>query len=153
MESLLDVELALSSPKFENGGSIPKKYTCDGENVNPPIKVENLPEDTETLALIIEDPDAPNGTFDHWIVWNINPYLDQINEHVTPGVEGKNSFGKHHYKGPCPPDGEHRYFFRIYALNKSLKLQPDAGKIELLDAMEGNVLASGELMGRYKRSG
>lgn len=151
METLLDVELAVSSPAFAEGEQIPQQYTCDGENINPPLKIENLPEDTETLAIIIEDPDAPNGTFDHWVVWNVNPYLEHVNEHVTPGVEGKNSFGKHHYGGPCPPDGEHRYFFRIYALNESLDLDPESGKKELLNAMKGKVLASGELMGRYKR--
>lgn len=151
METLLDIEIKISSPAFQEGGNIPEKYTCDGENINPPIKMENLPDGTESVALIVEDPDAPNGTFDHWVVWNIRPVEDEIREHVTPGVEGKNSFNQHHYGGPCPPDGEHRYFFKLFALNKMLDLDVNSGKQELLKAMEGNVLATGELMGRYKK--
>lgn len=151
METLLDVELAISSPAFSEGGDIPGKYTCDGENINPPITVQNLPDETKSIALILEDPDAPGGTFDHWVVWNIQAYSDEIKEHVTPGVEGKNSFDEHHYGGPCPPDGEHRYFFRIFALNKMLDLEVNSGKQALLKAMEGNILAAGSLMGKYKK--
>lgn len=151
METLLDIELAISSPAFSEGESIPEKYTCDGENVSPLLTVQNLPGDTKSLAIIVEDPDSPGGTFDHWVVWNIKPYNEEIKEHVTPGVEGKNSFGQHHYGGPCPQEGEHRYFFNVFALNKMLDLDPQAGKPELLKAMEGSTLATGSLMGKYKK--
>ena len=150
METLTDIELALSSTAFAEGAYIPEEYTCDGVDKNPPLQIGNLPAETESLALIVEDPDAPGGTFDHWVVWNIQP-TSEIEENITPGVEGVNSFGKHNYGGPCPPDGEHRYFFRIFALNKFLNLDTNSDKQALLNAMEGNVLASGELMGRYNK--
>ena len=113
--------------------------------------MENLPEETKSLALIVEDPDSPGGTFDHCMVWNIKPYSEEIKEHVTPGVEGRNSFDQHHYGGPCPQEGEHRYIFKVYALNKTVDLDPSSGKQELLKAMEGSVLATGSLMGRYEK--
>src|SRR5437870_4175246 len=102
-------KLIISSTVFVNKGIIPSKYTCDGENVNPPITIEDIPAGTKSLALIMDDPDAPNGIFDHWIIWNIRP-MEMIIENTVPGTEGKNSFGKMKYQGPCPPEGKaHRY--------------------------------------------
>jgi Raf kinase inhibitor-like YbhB/YbcL family protein len=114
------------------------------------LKVENIPDGTKTLALIVEDPDAPRGVFDHWIVWNISPN-EAIAEKSNPGISGTNSFGKTGYGGPCPPSGEHRYFFRIFALDDELALLVGSTKEDLLDAMKGHVLASAELMGVYQK--
>ena len=143
-------ELKISSPAFNNEGKIPSKYTCDGEGINPSLRIENLPEDTKTLALIVEDPDAPDGVFDHWIVWNINP-LAKIEEQSHPGTSGVNSAGKSGYHPPCPPDGSHRYYFFVYALNAALDLLAGGDKKELQAAMKGHILAKGSLMGRYER--
>ncbi len=152
METLTEIELAVSSPAFSAGQSIPSHYTCEGANVNPPLIVGNLPAETESLALIMEDPDAPSGTFDHWLVWNITPLGEAIKENEIPGVQGKNSFGDRLYGGPCPPDGEHRYFFKMFALNRMLDLREGSTKQQLLRAMQGHVLATGELMGRYTKT-
>jgi Raf kinase inhibitor-like YbhB/YbcL family protein len=143
-------ELIISSPVFENGGFIPAKYTCDGDDVNPPLDIKGLPTGTKSLVLIVDDPDAPMGTWDHWIVWNIL-VKDRIEENSVPGVEGVNSFGRHSYGGPCPPSGTHRYFFKVYALDTRLELNPNSKKKDVEKAMKGHVLAQGEIMGRYKR--
>jgi len=143
--------LNISSPAFASKGFIPAKYTCEGENVNPALHVENIPQSAKSLTLIVEDPDAPGGTFDHWIVWNIRPFA-MIIEDVVPGVEGKNSFGKTNYRGPCPPTGTHRYFFKVYALDKLLDVKAGAGKMEVEAAMQGHILAQGEIIGMYKKS-
>lgn len=143
-------ELIISSPVFENGGFIPAKYTCDGDDVNPPLDIKGLPTGTKSLVLIVDDPDAPMGTWDHWIVWNIL-VKDRIEENSVPGVEGVNSFGRHSYGGPCPPSGTHRYFFKVYALDTKLELNPNSKKKDVEKAMKGHVLAQGEIMGRYKR--
>ena len=119
--------LIISSPAFENEGIIPSKYTCDGEDINPPLEVDNIPEGTKTLAIIVEDPDAPKGTFDHWIIWNIPPER-LIEEDRVPGMRGKNSAGKTGYYGPCPPSGYHRYYFKVFALDNSLDLEPGIDK-------------------------
>ena len=145
-----DNQLQVISIVFSHNGHIPPQYTCEGENFNPPLTIRNIPEGTKTLALIMEDPDAPKGVFDHWIVWNIPPN-EAIVERSNPGINGTNSFGKTGYGGPCPPSGSHRYFFRVYALDCELDLEVGSGKKELLDAMEGHVLASGELMGLYQK--
>jgi hypothetical protein len=143
-------ELTIKSSAFANSGPIPTKYTCDGEDVNPPLSIEGIPQGTMSLALIVDDPDAPMGTWDHWIVWNISP-TDEIRENSVPGVEGINDFRKHSYGGPCPPSGTHRYFFRVYALNTRLDLSPNSRKKDLEKAMQGYILASGETIGRYSR--
>lgn len=143
-------ELKITSSAFMNNGFIPAKYTCDGDDMNPPINIEGIPEETESLALIVDDPDAPMGTWDHWIVWNISP-LEKIEENSVPGVEGLNDFGKHTYGGPCPPSGTHRYFFKVYALDTKLNLKPNSRKKDLERAMEGHILAKGEVIGLYKR--
>ena len=145
-----DNELRVGSAAFGDGGSIPPKYTCEGENVNPPLEISGLPENTKSLALIVEDPDAPKGVYDHWIVWNIPPN-EAIRENSRPGVSGKNSFGNTGYGGPCPPSGSHRYFFKVYALDSDLKIQAGSDKKALQDAMKDHMLGSGELMGHYQK--
>lgn len=142
------IKLTVTSPAFEAGSEIPEKYTCDGEEINPPLTVEGIPEGTKTLALICEDPDAPKGTFDHWLVWNMPPE-GNIQENKMPGISGTNSAGKTGYHGPCPPDKEHRYFFYVYALDTSLDLMGHVNKQELKDAIKGHILAEGSLMGTY----
>src|SRR5262245_47487070 len=141
-----DRELKLISTVFSHNGHIPPQYTCEGKNINPPLRIENIPSRSKTLAIIVEDPDAPRGVFDHWIMWNI-PINEAIAEASSPGISGTNGFGKTGYGGPCPPSGVHRYFFKLYALDNELDLKPGAKKKELLDAMKGHVLESAELMG------
>jgi Raf kinase inhibitor-like YbhB/YbcL family protein len=144
--------LIVKSPVFENNKSIPKKYSCDGEEVNPPLTVEGIPKESKTLALIVEDPDAPMGIFDHWIIWNI-PVLGKISENSTPGTEGVNSASQRSYVGMCPPSGTHRYFFKVYALDTKLDLKPESTKKKDLEkAMQGHVLSKGEIIGLYKRN-
>ncbi len=142
--------LQVRSVVFSHNGHIPPKYTCEGENINPPLEISNIPGDVKTLALIMEDPDAPKGTFDHWIVWNIPPNA-AIAEQSIPGISGTNSFGKTGYGGPCPPSGSHRYFFKVFALDAELDLPAGAGKNELLEAMKDHIIAQGELMGLYQK--
>jgi Raf kinase inhibitor-like YbhB/YbcL family protein len=135
---------------FEESGLIPGKFTCNGEDISPPIEINLIPAETKSLVLIMDDPDAPDGTFTHWIMWNI-PSSGKIDENHAPGTQGKNDAGEAKYKGPCPPTGEHRYFFRIYALDQNLELQEGASRKELEAAMEGKVIAQGQLMGKFGR--
>ena len=138
----------LISTAFEQGQSIPAQYSCDGEDISP-----SLAWGAQSLALIMDDPDAPGGTWDHWIVFNIPVDLRELPEAVTaeslPAVFGKNSWGRSGYGGPCPPGGTHRYFFKLYALDISLGLDQNADKGQVLAAMEGHILAETELMGTY----
>lgn len=150
--------MQLTSSAFANGEDIPLKYTCDGENINPPFHIFGAPEEAKSLALTMTDPDVPqeikpDGVYDHWMVWNIPPSAEAILEGIPPeGVEGKNSSGDIGYTGPCPPDGTHRYFFTLYALDDLLNINPDITiREELLQEMEGHILRSTELMGTYKR--
>lgn len=144
--------MRISSPAFENNGFIPSKYTCDGENISPPLIISNVPEETKSLALIMDDPDAPLTTFVHWLVWNIPPNITEIPEGEKLSYpQGKNSFGRQGYGGPCPPFGTHRYFFKLYALDTVLKLEEGAKKKQLLNAMSGHILEDAELLGRYSR--
>jgi hypothetical protein len=143
-------KLIITSPAFENNSFIPSKYTCDGANVNPALKIEGMPEGTQSLTLIVDDPDAPTGTWDHWIVCDIPP-IERIEENSVPGTEGLNDFRKHSYGGPCPPSGTHRYFFKVYALDTKLALHPNSRKKDVEKAMEGHILAKGEIIGLYKR--
>jgi len=143
-------KLIVSSSAFTEGGDIPSLYTCDGQGINPPLQIGQIPEDAVTLALIMEDPDAPNGTFDHWLVWNIERTAT-IQEGRNPGINGTNSAGKTGYIGPCPPSGSHRYYFHVYALDAHVKLAAGANKQGLMDAMESHILAEGSIMGRYKK--
>ena len=142
--------LQVVSTVFSHNGHIPSEYTCDGKDINPPIEVNNIPEGTRSLALIMEDPDAPRAVFDHWLLWNISPN-EAIAEQSSPGISGLNDFGKTGYGGPCPPSGVHRYFFKVYALDTKLDLIAGADKTALLEAMEGHIIAEGEIMGLYQR--
>ena len=144
-------ELVVKSPAFESNKLIPSKYTCDGEDVNPPLTIEGMPEKTKSLALIMEDPDAPAGLWIHWVVWNIPPSTE-IAENKVSGTEGLATSKKHGYHGPCPPSGTHRYFFKVYALDTQLNLAPLAEKEDVENAMQSHVLAKGELMGLYRRA-
>lgn len=138
--------LKISSPAFENNKPFPKKYTCDGVNVNPPLTIENVPREAKSLALILDDKDAPRGTYVHWILWGIHPGLAEIRENSVPedAVQGRNDFKKNNYGGPCPPSRAHRYVFKVYALDVQLKLDPISMKADLEKAMEGHVIARGE---------
>jgi Raf kinase inhibitor-like YbhB/YbcL family protein len=142
--------LVITSPSFHRMEHIPVKYTCQGENINPFINWSNLPEHCESIVLIMDDSDVPNGGFTHWIMWNIDP--DQaIDENSHPGVEGKNSTGTIGYTGPCPPTGEHHYHFKIFALDIELDLPAGSDRNSLEDAMHGHVMAWGEVVGLYQK--
>lgn len=144
--------MKISSSAFGSGQLIPDKFTCDGQDASPPLEFSDIPAAAQTLALIMDDPDAPMGTWDHWILWNIDPKTTRIAEGKPPqGVVGKNSWGKNAWGGPCPPDREHRYFFRLYALDAKLDLPPSSVKGDVQKAMRNHIIAEAELMGRYDR--
>ncbi len=149
METIIK-NLVVQSVAFANDGHIPAKYTCEGENINPPIEISDMPEETKSLAIILEDPDAPAGVFTHWLLWNVSPN-EGIAENTNQGVSGINDFGKTGYGGPCPPSGAHHYYFKIYALDKELNITAGENKAALLEGMNGHILATGELMGRFKK--
>ncbi len=145
--------MKIQSPAFNSNESIPAKYTCDGENIGPPLAISEVPDGAQSLALISDDPDAPNGDWVHWLVWNIDPATQVIEENGVPqgSTEGVTSFGKPGYGGPCPPSGTHRYFFKLYALDTMLDLGPDAKKSQVLQAMDGHILEQAEIIGKYSR--
>jgi Raf kinase inhibitor-like YbhB/YbcL family protein len=144
--------MKLTSPAFAHGGHLPARYTCDAENTNPPLLIEDVPQATSSLVLIMEDPDAPRGTWDHWLVFNIPPHIRDIPEDTEPpGIHGLGTSGNEKYHGPCPPDREHRYFFKLFALDAELALPPRSVKTRVLQAMEGHIIDHAELMGRYER--
>ena len=145
--------MKITSPAFQNNAMIPSKYTCQGQDISPPLEFINIPKNAKTLALIMDDPDAPSGTFTHWLVWNIPSTITEIQEgeRITY-PQGLNDFGRQYYKGPCPPSGVHRYFFTLYALNKELDLKPGATKDELLKVMRNNIIEKTELIGKYNKS-
>lgn len=143
--------LIIGSPEFKHNEHIPKKYTCEGYNVSPPLTIGEIPAGTISMVLIVEDPDAPGGTFDHWVIWNIQP-TEVIGKGIVPGVVGKNSKGEHKYTGPCPPSGTHRYFFKVFALDTRLNLDDNADKKMVEQALHNHVLASGEMIGLYKKT-
>ncbi|MBP7734646.1 MAG: YbhB/YbcL family Raf kinase inhibitor-like protein [Spirochaetes bacterium] len=147
--------LTVTSTAFKEGGMIPGKYTCDGRDLSPLIAWSGVPAGAKTIALICDDPDAPAGTWVHWVVFNIPAAVKELAEGASMPAgakQGINDFRKLPYGGPCPPGGTHRYFFKVYALDTVLALKEGAAKSELLRAMEGHVLAQGQLMGKYKRS-
>jgi len=152
-EDMMQPVMEITSPAFKNNGNIPAKYTCDGENINPLLEFKNIPQDTKSLALIVDDPDAPAKTWVHWVVWNIDPGTTRIPENAKIGdaVEGITDFGKPGYGGPCPPSGTHRYFFKLFALDTELDLDPSSGARDLANAMEGHIIESAELIGLYAR--
>ena len=144
--------MKLTSPAFEHNQEMPSEYTCDGSDTSPELNIENVPEGTKSLALIMDDPDAPAGTWVHWVVWNIPPETKSIAKANEPeGVQGTTSFGRAGYGGPCPPSGTHRYFFKLYALDSTLNLAEDSKKEDLLQAMEGHIIEQAELIGLYKK--
>lgn len=148
--------LEVSSPAFGSDGSIPPEFTCDGEEVSPPLSVEGVPGDAESLALLVSDPDASSGTFDHWLAWNRPPNATELPRNASgdgfQGVEGTNGFGDRGWGGPCPPEGEeHRYVFRLYAVDGTLELGPEATGDDLREALKGRALGQGALVGLYGR--
>lgn len=153
--------MQISSPAFQNGDTIPRQYTCDGDDYSPPLAWSDLPEGTQELELLVEDPDAPGGTWTHWILTGLDPHTNGLNEavHRTPSGpagahQGLNDFQKHGYGGPCPPSGKpHHYVFRLFALRKKLDLPDDIGRAQLLKAIKGSVLAEAKLTGVYRRPG
>jgi hypothetical protein len=144
-------DMHLTSTAFDHEGTIPPRYTCDGSDVSPPLSLSDVPAETASLALVMDDPDAPGGTWDHWVIFDI-PVATNIAEDVgSLGTGGTNSWGRVGYGGPCPPGGTHRYFFSLYALDAELGLAKGATKTEVFEAMAGHVLAEAMLMGRYGR--
>ncbi len=154
------MEFTISSPSFTEGGSISKKFTCEGEDVSPQLTWSNSPKGTVTFALLVDDPDAPVGNWSHWAIWNIPGESQGLSEavpkdpHLANGsVQGTNDFRRIGYNGPCPPAGKpHRYYFRVFALDRKLNVESTAGKRELEAAMKGHILSQAEWMGRYQRS-
>ncbi len=148
------MEFKLTSPAFNHGSQIPSKYTCDGDDISPHLVIHGIPSRAKSLALVMDDPDAPGGTFVHWVLWDIPPETKEIREHAVPfgAVEGTTSWGDSGYGGPRPPSGSHRYFFRLFALDARLHLPATAGREELEAAMAGHIVATTELMGTYART-
>lgn len=151
--------MRLFSSAFEEGGMIPQRYTCDGENTSPPLEWSAAPPGTQAYVLVVDDPDAPSGTFLHWLLYDIpaseNGLTEGVGKNGTEaggGMQGRNSFGEQGYGGPCPPSGSHRYYFRLYALQQSLRIPAGAKRTEVEQAMEGHVMDTAELMGRYERA-
>jgi Raf kinase inhibitor-like YbhB/YbcL family protein len=149
-EIISETMMKLTSPSFADKQMMPSDYTCDGANKIPPLEIADVPSNAKSLALVVDDPDAPMGTWDHWVVWNIAPATKRIDSEPE-GVPGKNSWGKTGYGGPCPPSGIHRYYFKIYALDAMLDLAAGSSKASLLQAMKGHILSEASLMGTYQR--
>ncbi len=141
--------MRLTSTAFQDGKPIPAAFTCDGADQIPPLQIADVPANARSLALVMDDPDAPMGTWDHWVVWNIQPATTIIDAQL--GVAGKNSWGRTDYGGPCPPSGTHRYYFKLYALDALLDLPAGSNKASLLQAMHGHVIAEATLRGTYQR--
>ncbi len=150
--------MQLTSPVFKHEGLIPAKFTCDGPNICPPLEISGVPVEARSLALIMDDPDVPkhlraDGMWDHWVVFNLAPTLTAIAEGQEPdGTRGIGTGGNLNYYGPCPPDREHRYFFKLYALDTMLDLREKATKHQVEEAMQNHILAHHALMGKYERS-
>jgi Raf kinase inhibitor-like YbhB/YbcL family protein len=151
-------KMQITSPAFSENSMVPAKYTCDGQDISPPLEWKDSPAGTKSLALICDDPDAPMGTWVHWVAYNISPNITKLDENVRPEKELKNGMrqGNNHwpkigYGGPCPPGGTHRYYFKLYALDNIPDLKPGATKAQLLQAMKGHILAEAQLMGKYAR--
>lgn len=143
-------KIDVSSAAFKENGLIPPRYTCDGKNVSPALIFDNIPKATQSLSIIVDDPDAPAGTWVHWLIWNI-PVTHHLKEDHTIGTQGINDFNKQIYGGPCPPKGTHRYFFKVYALDCKLEIPGSSNKADLEKAMGGHILGFGELIGLYKK--
>ncbi len=157
-KEIYSMKLGIKSIAFGEGDLIPKKYTCDGADVSPPLSWSQPPEGTKSMVLICDDPDAPMGTWVHWVLYGISPDILELSENLSDGKEvlggakhGVNDFRNYGYGGPCPPGGTHRYFFKLYAVDTEVDLDPGATKDEVLGAIKGHVLAEGQLMGKYSR--
>jgi len=148
---IIHTVLHISSPSFTNDGYIPREFTCDGKGVSPELLIKDIPRETRTLAVIVEDQDVPGKIFDHWVVWNIPPSR-RITENAVPGLEGKNSKGEIGYTAPCPQEDRHRYLFKVYAVDTLLDLREGASKMELIEALRDHVVAYGELVGLYGKT-
>ncbi len=150
--------MKLTSSAFVEGGMIPKKYTCDGDDISPPLAWSAVPTGAKSLALICDDPDAPVGTWVHWVLFNLPPTVTSLPESISAqkqaagGMHGMNSWRKLGYGGPCPPSGTHRYFFKLYALDTALSLGNNATAKDVAAAIKGHVIAEGQIMGKYQRS-
>jgi len=143
--------MQIQSNAFEQNQPIPREYTCDGENISPPLTFVDVPRETKSLAVVVDDPEAVVGTFDHWIVWNLPPDTKELSEGANVEIQGRNDYGVLQYKGPCPPSGTHHYRFKAYALDTLLDLPEGSNKKELENAMQGHTLADDELNGTYNR--
>lgn len=150
--------ITITSTAFTEGSMIPQDYTCDGEDISPPLAWSGVPDGTKSLALICDDPDAPMGTWVHWVLFNIPAHIMELPTNISPekiiqngAKHGINDFRKFGYGGPCPPGGTHRYYFKLYALDTEINVETGITKAQLLKAMEGHILAEGQLMGRYSR--
>lgn len=146
-------KMKIFSRAFENNQKIPKTFTCQGQNINPELNFSDIPQSTKSLVIVMDDPDAPMGTFVHWVIFNIDPKISSISENSSPNgaIQGKNSAGSNQYVGPCPPSGMHRYYFKLYALDLELNLSKDANKQILENAMIGHILDEAQLMGTYQK--
>ncbi len=156
--SEVKVDLKITSSAFDEGTMIPKKYTCDDEDISPPLSWTEIPDGVESFALICDDPDAPMGTWVHWVIFNIPSNVHELPEGVPTNEtlkngskQGTNDFGKIGYGGPCPPGGTHRYFFKLYALDTLLNLGTGLSKSQLLSAIKDHILSEGQLVGKYQR--
>lgn len=143
--------MKVSTPAFDEGAAIPARYTCDGTDVSPPLALSDIPEGTVSLVVVMDDPDAPRGTWDHWVAYDLPVALEIGEGAAEAGTPGKNSWGEEGYRGPCPPGGTHRYFFTVYALDSSLGLPAGKDKGDVLDALAGHLLDEASLMGTYSR--
>jgi Raf kinase inhibitor-like YbhB/YbcL family protein len=143
-------QMTIKSSAFKEGARLPRRYTCNGDNINPPLEILDAPYGTRSFAVIMDDPDAPGGLFTHWITWNLPPEIE-LQEGKLHTMCGTNSAGRAGYFGPCPPEGIHRYYFRVYALDRGLLIENGASREQLEKEMSGHILASGSLMGIYER--
>ena len=145
-----EVKLRVTSSVFTEGGMIPAKYSCFGQNINPPLTIEGVPDKATSIAIIVEDPDAPKGIVTHWIAWDMPPH-GNIMENNTSGTQGQNERKGNGYMGPCPPSGTHRYYFKVFALNRNLDLPLGSDRKALEAAMKGHIIGEGELMGKFSK--
>jgi Raf kinase inhibitor-like YbhB/YbcL family protein len=147
--------MKLTSPDFKEGSDIPERFTCEGEDISPTLRIDGVPQTAKSLALIMDDPDAPVGTFTHWLLWNLGPNQSEIASDSPPpkAVQGLTDFGNNKYGGPCPPTGVHRYYFKLYALDTTLELPPRSKRKALDAAIKGHIIDEATLMGRYARKG
>ena len=153
-QQLKESAMKISSPDFSEGATIPVRFTCDGEDVNPALHISGVPAEAKSLALIVDDPDAPHGTWTHWLMWNLRPDLKEIGVASVPAgaVQGRNDFPANKYGGPCPPSGSHRYYFKLYALDAVPELPAGSQRKAVDQALKGHIIAQAQWMGRYARS-